>query len=260
METPEDTAEIAYRNTAEVYDAFTAHHDYELWVGALLAALRRFGLQGDRLLDVACGTGKSFLPMLQRGWRITGVDISSEMVTCARAKAGDEVALYRCDMRCLPRLGEFDLVWCLGDGVNYLLGADEPVRALRSMASNLTREGLLLFDLNTLATYRNFFAASESIELGDRRLVWRGYGGPDVGLGAEVLATLDVRTAGGRLIRRARHRQRHHPPADIERALERAGLRCLAVYGHGYDAVLERPLDEATHTKAIFIARRGERR
>ena len=36
----------------------------------------RPGLRGARLLDVACGTGNTMLPMLARGYEVTGVDIS----------------------------------------------------------------------------------------------------------------------------------------------------------------------------------------
>lgn len=260
MTTRYDPAEIAYELTAEHYDRFTAHHDYARWTQNLLTELDRLGLAGDRLLDVACGTGKSFLPMLARGWRVSGVDISGAMLEVAHEKVGDRVELHCCDMRRLPELGEFDLVWCLGDAINYLLGTEAVESALRSMASSLATGGLLLFDVNTLATYRGFFASSELIDLGDHQMLWNGHAGDDAPAGAEVVATLDVRTAGGRLVTRARHRQRHHPPADVERALGRAGLLRLGTYGHGYDAVLEHPLDEAVHTKAIYIARRGKRR
>src|SRR6478735_8130472 len=97
-------AEIAYEAIAPVYDDFTAHHDYELWLGNLMPALERCGLHGDRLLDVACGTGKSFIPMLQRGWKVTACDISPAMVELARQKVGDEVELFVADMRELPKV------------------------------------------------------------------------------------------------------------------------------------------------------------
>src|ERR1044071_7654995 len=84
-------AEIAYDSIAPVYDDFTAHHEYDVWLGNLLPQLERLGLQGNRLLDVACGTGKSFIPMLERGWEVTGSDISPAMVELARAKVGDEI-------------------------------------------------------------------------------------------------------------------------------------------------------------------------
>src|ERR1700761_4581870 len=73
-------AEIAYEAIAPVYDEFTDHHDYEDWLGTLLPELERHGLIRGRLLDVACGTGKSFLPMLWRGWEVSACDVSAAMV------------------------------------------------------------------------------------------------------------------------------------------------------------------------------------
>ena len=37
--------------------------------------------------------------------------------------------------------------------------------------------------------------------------------------------------------------------------LERAGLECLQLFGHGnsVDVRLEQPLDELAHTKAVYI-------
>src|SRR3954451_22166659 len=81
-------AEIAYEAIAPVYDDFTAHHDYELWLGNLLPKLEDRGLSGRRLLDVGCGTGKSFIPMIERGWEVSACDISPSMVELARAKVG----------------------------------------------------------------------------------------------------------------------------------------------------------------------------
>src|SRR3954467_8513306 len=125
METESRWAEIAYEAIAPVYDEFTAHHDYGLWLGALLPEAERHGLRTGRLLDVACGTGKSFIPMLERGWQVTACDISAAMVELARAKVGDAVDLSVADMRELPELGRFDLVWCLDDAINYLLSGEE---------------------------------------------------------------------------------------------------------------------------------------
>jgi SAM-dependent methyltransferase len=113
-------AKPTFESTAFVYDQLTAHHDYDRWIPRLLVIARRNGLRGTRLLDVACGTGKSFLPLLRAGWSITGCDVSPAMLRRARSKAEGQARLEVADMRRLPRLGRFDLVWAIDDAVNYL--------------------------------------------------------------------------------------------------------------------------------------------
>src|ERR1044071_6807868 len=204
-----ENAERTYEAMAPVYDDFTAHHEYDLWTADLLKVLERYGLEGKRLLDVACGTGKSFLEMLPRGWQVTACDISPAMLEQAREKVDDTVELIVADMTELPEFGKFDLVWALDDAVNYLLSTDELERALAGMRANLAPTGLLLFDVNALPTYRTFFAQTEVVEREGRRLVWRGLTAPDVPPRSICESRLEV-DSGEALI----PRQRHFPEAD----------------------------------------------
>jgi SAM-dependent methyltransferase len=243
----------AYNAIAPVYDAFTAEYNTEAWLGELLPALERQGLTGNRLLDVGCGTGESFLPMLARGWHVTGCDVSAAMIERARAKAGDAARLAVADMRELPRFGIFDLVWALDDTINYLLSPHELAATLAGMRNNLAPSGLILFDLNTLRTYRTVFAERHVIERDGLRLVWTGKASPDVDPGSICEAGFEAE--GDSEARPHVHRQRHYPEAEVRAALVNAGLECLDVSGHGFDGVLEWPLDETTHTKAVYLAR-----
>jgi len=234
------------RSAQRTYDDFTAHHNYDLWLGELMPKLEKHGIQGKRLLDVACGTGKSFIPMLNRGWEASASDISPAMVALARAKVGDKADLSVADMRDLPDFGQFDLVWCLDDAVNYLLSVEELERALAGMRRNLGPEGLLTFDVNALQVYRTFFAEEVVVERDGRRLVWTGCSTADVGPGQISEARFEVwplEGEGGPLIEPEMHRQRHFPEAEILAALASAGLEALEVFGHGEDAVFKQPFD-----------------
>ncbi len=255
-----ESAERTYEAMASVYDDFTAHHDYEGWLTDLQAILERRGLQGRRLLDVACGTGKSFMPMLARGWQVTACDISPAMVELAREKAGGRARLEVADMLDLPRFGEFDLAWALDDAINYLLSREELEAALAGMAANLAPTGLLLFDVNELLAYRTFFAETVVLERGGRKLIWRGQAPADVAPGSiceSRLEALPLEGEGESAIPECHHHQRHFPEAEVVGAIEGAGLECLDVYGHGLDGVPVQPLDVESHTKAVYIARRA---
>lgn len=248
-----DWAERTYEAMAPVYDAFTAHFEYDIWTADLLEVLERRGLQGKRLLDVGCGTGKSFMEMLPRGWQVTACDISPAMLARAHEKAGDAVDLVVADMLNLPKFGEFDLVWAIDDAVNYLLSLEELRRALCGMRANLAPTGLLLFDANALPAYRTAFSETEVVEQGGRRLIWRGLTAPDVAPGSICESRLEMESGES-----AVHRQRHFPEAEVLAALHAGGLECLDVYGLKFDGILRQPLDETTHTKAVYIARAAD--
>ena len=246
----------AYGRMAPLYDVFTAHHDYELWLGHLLPACRRAGLSGRRVLDVGCGTGKSFMPLLEAGWEVTGCDLAPEMLEIASHKATGRAELLEADAAELPVLGRFDLVMAIDDVVNYLLTAEALEAFFRGARRNLAPGGVLLFDANTLATYRTFFAETTAASGADgTELRSRGLTSADAPPGVLAEISFEARASDGRpLMEPVPHAQRHHPPDELIAALESAGLRSAALYGHNEDAVLQMPLDDFEHAKAIHIA------
>jgi SAM-dependent methyltransferase len=253
-----DHARATYDAFADHYDAFTAHHDYDDWMGTLERLAQRHGLRGLRLLDVACGTGKSFLPFLDRGYEVTACDVSPAMLRLARGKVGDRVELAVHDMRALPRLGSFDLVCCIDDAVNYLLTPEELRAALTAMRRNLAAEGVLVFDVNTLDTYRTSFAALHVVSETARVIVLEGHASAAFGAGELAHATAEVlepNADGAWQRRRYVHHQRHHPREEIEAALAAAGLACAGAYGMHVDGTVTDEVDEHTNSKAVYIAR-----
>src|SRR3954465_10324868 len=109
-------AEEAYQRLAPFYDELTREHDYDGWTRHLEERALALGLRGRRLFDAACGTGKSFLPFVERGYTVTGCDISAEMVALASAKS-PRARLFVADLRTLERVGSFDLITCLDDSL-----------------------------------------------------------------------------------------------------------------------------------------------
>lgn len=58
--------------------------------------------QGGQVLDVATGTGLVAAELLRRGFRVTGVDQSLEMLVLARRRFGDRVELVEASAESLP--------------------------------------------------------------------------------------------------------------------------------------------------------------
>ena len=188
--TLESDATRAYAVLAPAYDLLTAEYAYGPWLSAIERVAREHGLRGHRLLDVGCGTGKSFLPLLERGFDVTACDISPEMVELAQRKAGARADVHVADMRRLPVFGEFDLITCIDDAINHLLGPDEVADALAGMYENLAPGGLLVFDVNTLAAYRQ--VPDVVVEDDDLLLRWRGGLAELADPGGEAEVVIDV--------------------------------------------------------------------
>lgn len=253
-------ARDTYDAFAPYYDDFTSHHDYEGWTAVLEGLARAAGLRGRRLLDVACGTGKSFLPFLERGFDVVACDLSPAMAAIAASKAGERARIEVHDMRSLPRLGAFDLVCCLDDGVNYLHREDELVAAFASMRRNLADGGVLVFDANTLQAYRTFFASAVVAQADHRVLVWDGRASEAMEPGGMAEAELLALERGdGEWWSRTRslHLQRHHPEATVRAALRAAGFAWVRTYGMQVDGSISDGFDELANSKVVYIARAG---
>jgi len=252
-----DSARAVYDVLAPLYDRFTAHHDHAAWAAQLEALAKRAGLAGRRLLDVGCGTGASAAPMLARGYEVAGVDISPGMLAAARERLGPDVRLECADMRALPLLGTFDLVWSVSDGLNYLLGETEPADALAGFARNLAPGGVVVFDVDTLASFRVLYTSLLVAQAEGAVVVFEGRAREELAAGSLAEAVVDhLEPADPPFWRRERawHRQRHHPRERLEAALAAAGLRCVGVWGTDGAGASEQPLDELRHNKAVYIA------
>ena len=119
--------------TSTWYDDFFTELPNAFWRAAVPAEatkaeidflVRTVGLpRGRTVLDVCCGSGRHALELARRGYRVTGIDVSSEAITYARHTAGDEgleLDLRVGDMRALPIDVQADLAICMGNAFGYL--------------------------------------------------------------------------------------------------------------------------------------------
>ena len=242
-----------YETFAPFYDSFTRDYPYDEWLGDLEGWARECGLSGNRLLDVACGTGNSFMPMLARGYDVTACDLSPGMAARAQAKARGRARVSVADMRALPWRGRFDLITCVDDSMNYLLSEADLVAALGGIANALAPRGLAVFDTNSLAAYRSGFADELSLEADGTRFLWRGEAEPNMAPGRQAAATIELLVQGAEPLHIGRHVQRHHPVARVLAACAEAGLDVLGVRGAAPDGGLDPEPDELGHQKIAFM-------
>jgi len=260
----DESAKTAYDRYAPIYDEWNEQNDYEMWLGRiLLPELEKHGLvRGGWVLDVGCGTGRAFGPLLARGWRVVGCDVSTGMLKEAEGKFGSKVRLINLDARSLssipldqlqPHTGEaFQLILLLNDVINYLVGDEDLEKLFDGVTQNLSRNrGLVLFDANTFGLFQEHYASSASEEIRAKGWEWRGLV-EDPTPGGIYEAHLSGRGVDAHV-----HRQRHWMPEQVTAALRASGLRALAVLGQREEdgkILLSNSVDEQRDEKVIYVA------
>jgi ubiquinone/menaquinone biosynthesis C-methylase UbiE len=98
-----------------------------------------------RILDVGCGTGRHALELAKRGYSVTGVDLSENMLNRAREKAldlGVQVDFQVADARNLQFEDDFDLVIMICEGAFPLMETDQMnFQILECAARALKKDG-----------------------------------------------------------------------------------------------------------------------
>jgi len=120
---------------------------------------------GSHILDMGCGTGRHAVELAKRGYQVTGVDISSGMLTEAEKAAREARVKVECvhaDAIKFTSAELFDAAICLCEGAFGLLGTnDDPIEhdlsILRNIHAALKPEArLIVTALNACAMIRQY--------------------------------------------------------------------------------------------------------
>ncbi|MEA1871291.1 MAG: class I SAM-dependent methyltransferase [Candidatus Bipolaricaulota bacterium] len=134
-----------FTKTAYYYDKIYSFKDYQAEVESLLPLIREH-LQsgGNRLLDVACGTGKH-IEYLKEHFGVEGLDISEELLEIARVR-NPTTAFHLGDMIDFNLGCRFDVITCLFSSIGYVKTLDNLTRTIGCMVRHLAPGGLLLIE------------------------------------------------------------------------------------------------------------------
>ncbi|HKI33808.1 MAG TPA: class I SAM-dependent methyltransferase [Gemmataceae bacterium] len=108
---------------------------------------------GAKVLDVACGGGRHCMGLAERGYQLTGLDISTEFLAVARSRAAERqlpITWEQRPMQDLPWQAEFDGAYCVG---NSLGGLDDDATAafFQAVARALKPGGRFAVDNGAIA-------------------------------------------------------------------------------------------------------------
>jgi len=184
---------------------------------------------GASVLDLACGYGRIAIPLAQRGFAVTGLDLSETLLGQARVAAagvGAQVTWHQGDMRAIPWAGTFDAVINVFSSFGLFADEAENRRVLEGVARALKPGGRFLIDVMNRDwrvrqdLERHWFEAGDLIVLADPWL------DPVTGRAGETWRWLE----GGQW-QSMEFDVRLYTATELWALIEAAGLHWLAVHG-----------------------------
>lgn len=218
---------------------------------------------GGPILDLACGTGRTTLPMAEAGFDVTGVDISEPMLARAREKAAErglavEFHLQDCRQLDLPLTAR--LVTMNGHAFQEFLTNEAQDALLRSVSRHLAPGGVFVFDTR--------FPSRDNLQKPDGEQPWqtvtdeRGWT-----VAASVIWSYDAVSqiqdyvfidrisngAGATEETRSLGRLRYTWPREVQRLLDMQGFDLVTIYGE-WDGS---PLTADSYDMVVVARKRG---
>ena len=99
---------------------------------------------GNRLLDVACGTGMH-ANLLSQFYKVEGLDLDAKMLSVARRKY-PAIRFHRGDMLDFELKHQFDAIVCLFSSIGYVKTKSRLQKTIKNMTQHLVPGGVLLIE------------------------------------------------------------------------------------------------------------------
>ena len=152
---------MSYNYFAEVYDDLTQNVDYDARSKYLASFLNDAGIKtGSDIIDLACGTGSIAVRLADMGYRVTGIDLSPEMLSIADFKSAGKVSLINADMLNFSLSQPADACVCTLDSINHLSSINEVIKAFENVYNSIKDNGIFIFDVNTV--YKHNFVLADN--------------------------------------------------------------------------------------------------
>ena len=220
---------------AQYYDVIYKRKDYKKECMYLEGLFRKHSQRKVKtVLDLGCGTASHIIPFIEKGYKVTGVDASAQMLKLAVQKLGKlklKAELSREKLRSF-RLGrKFDVILCLFSVIDYITRRKSLLSALENIAGHMKKNSLFIFDFwNESAVNGQYSPRKTNLfkvngKVFERSSITRIYPSKRI---CEVSYTCSLRQSG-RLVRqdREKHVLRYFSTDEMRGYLEMAGLKMI---------------------------------
>ncbi|MEG1742830.1 MAG: class I SAM-dependent methyltransferase [Clostridia bacterium] len=213
------------------YDIYNSA-DFDEYAKFLTNLFIESSLDVHEVLDLGCGTGEISLRLSHAGYDMICVDISDDMLNEFKQKIKSEnILLLQQDMCALDLFGTVQAAFSTFDCLNYLKTDDDLKRTLTSVSLFLEKDGLFIFDINTIFAYSQVYGTNSYVyEDGDDMLIWQNNFNKKT---KKCYFDLTFFDRDGDRYRRLDETQvqTYFSPKTIEKILKECGFEVLFMYG-----------------------------
>lgn len=207
--------------------------DYSKWADYIEEIFNANVLKPKLILDLGCGTGEFSIEMARRGYDVIGLDVSSDMLSCARDKAesaGVDILFLNQDMTNFELYGTVDAVVCLMDSMNYITDKRDIKRLFKLVKNYLNPNGLFIFDINSCYKLKKVLGNNVFYEVNDDvSYIWQN--SYDAGSGiCEFELTFFVKHGDTYRKYDEVHRERAYGALELKEMACSFGIEVLGIY------------------------------
>lgn len=135
------------------YDLLYRDKDYSEESDYIEKQIKKYGTGVNTILELGCGTGEHAINLASKGFKISGVDISQDMLDRAKVKLAaqpqniqDKIDIQQCDIRHLQKGKQYDCLLSLFHVMSYQTGNQDIEAVLDVAYRHLSDEGIFIFD------------------------------------------------------------------------------------------------------------------
>ena len=141
--------ESAFKKYSKFYDLLYKDKNYKKEVDYVDELMKANGKNIKSILDLGCGTGIHAEMLYDKGYDISGVDLSEEMLIEARKRA--EISNKKIEYKCsnITELNinkKYDVVTSLFHVISYLSSNEDLLKTFKNIKKHLNESGLFIFD------------------------------------------------------------------------------------------------------------------
>ncbi len=224
----------SYEALAAAYDELTEDVEYKKRAGFVEKLFLRAKRPVRSLLDLACGTGTMTELFARRGYTVTGVDYSPEMLAQAQQKLAtlDPPPLLLCQsMPQLELLEKVDAAICCLDSINYLTRPRDVQRTFARLHDAITPGGSLVFDVHAVSKMEKLDGEVLLDEREDVFCLWRTRYRKNVKMLDYEVDLFRLQLDGAWERDFEEHHQRAYTVEELTAWLEEAGFTAIRTHG-----------------------------